>query len=303
MDVETLHLRNCLGSVGLCNSVVPLPVDASSAVGRYLGHAPMLADGGMNVRMLSGVTLREVARISSGGSQVRIRFTNEFGLDPLTVSDAHVALSAGGTSIQTGSDHAITFGGATSVNVPPGAAIFSDPVALQVAPLSDVAVSFYLPPQIMRAETYHAFADQDNFVSMGDNSAAETLLQSTPMSSWYFFDGIDIAAEPGSRAIVTLGDSITDGALSTHNANHRWPDVLAARLQADPISKTLGSLMSASAAIASSTRLQAPVRSRASTAMCSRRAACATSSFLKASTISAVSPAPRPLGMESLRNS
>ena len=38
----------------------------------------------------------------------------------------------------------------------------------------------------------------------------------------------------GSFAIVTLGDSITDGAHSTHNANRRWPDVLAARLNQDP---------------------------------------------------------------------
>jgi lysophospholipase L1-like esterase len=204
--------------------------------------SPYLADGGMNVRMLSGVTLREIAHISIGGPQVRIRFTNEFGLDPLTISDAHAALSAGDGAIQPASDHAITFGGATTVNVPPGAAIFSDPVALEVAPLSDLAVTFYLPPQIMRAETYHGFADQDNFVAMGDVSAAPELPQPTTISSWYFFDGIDVPAVAGSRAIVALGDSITDGAASARNANHRWPDILAARLQADPNLKNIGVL-------------------------------------------------------------
>ncbi len=156
--------------------------------------SPYLADGGFNVRTLTGVTLREIAHISVGGAQVRIRFTNEFGLDPLTISDAHAALSAGGGSIQAGSDHALTFGGATSVNVPPGAAIFSDPVALDVAPLSDVAVTFYLPPQIMRAETYHGFADQDNYLATGDVATAQQLPQSTTIPSWYFFDGIDVPA-------------------------------------------------------------------------------------------------------------
>ena len=195
--------------------------------------SPMQADG-INLRLFSSVTLREVVHISAGGAQIRLRFTNEFGLDPLTVADAHVALSAGGSSIQPGSDRAVTFGGATSVNIPPGAAIFSDPVALAVAPLSDVAVSFYLPPQIMRAETYHAFADQDNYVADGHAPAAPDLPQPTTISSWYFFDGIDVAVAPGSRAVVTLGDSITDGAHSTHNANRRWPDVLAARLGQDP---------------------------------------------------------------------
>jgi lysophospholipase L1-like esterase len=191
--------------------------------------APMQADGN-NLRLFSGVTLREIVHISTGGEQIRLRFTNEFGTDPLTVADAHVALSAGGGAIQPGTDRAVTFGGAASVNIPPGAAIFSDPVPFAAAPLADLAVSFYLPPQIMRAETYHPFADQDNYLAEGHSPAAPELPQAAVIPSWYFFDGIDVAGAPGSRAIVTLGDSITDGALSTHNANRRWPDVLAARL-------------------------------------------------------------------------
>src|ERR1700721_801325 len=82
--------------------------------------APMVADGGFNVRPFSGTTLREIVHISAGGAQIRVRFTNAYGLDPLTISDAHVALSAAGNeAIQAGTDHALTFGGATSVNIPP----------------------------------------------------------------------------------------------------------------------------------------------------------------------------------------
>ena len=195
--------------------------------------APMRADPRLGLRMLSGVTLRQIAHISVGGAQVRIRFTNEFGRDPLTISDAHVALSAGGSSIQPGSDHAITFGGASTVHIPPGAAIFSDPVALQVAPFANLAVTTYLPPQVMRAETYHLFAGQDNFIAMGDVASASDLSQSTTITSSYFFDGVDVNASSESYSIVTLGDSITDGWHSTLNANRRWPDVLASRLHAD----------------------------------------------------------------------
>lgn len=203
--------------------------------------SPMQADG-INLRLLTGVTLREVAHISIGGPKVRVRFTNEFGLDPLTVSDAHVALSAAGGATQPGSDHALTFGGAASVNIPPGAAMFSDPVALDVAQFSDLAVSFYLPPQIMRAETFHAFADQDNYLANGDSSTAPQLTQSSTITSWYFLDGIDVPSAAGSYSIVTLGDSITDGAHSTLNANLRWPDVLATRLHTDPNLKNVGVL-------------------------------------------------------------
>ena len=205
--------------------------------------APMVADGGFSVRPFSGTTLREIVHISAGGAQIRVRFTNAYGLDPLTISDAHVALSAAGNAaIQAGTDHAITFGGATSVNIPPGAELFSDPVALTVQPLSDLAISFYLPSQVMRAETFHSFGDQDNFIATADVSAAPDLPDATKISSWYFLDGVDVQAVEGSRAIVTLGDSITDGALSTHNANLRWPDLLAARLNADPNLKNIGVL-------------------------------------------------------------
>lgn len=193
--------------------------------------SPMLAEGGFRVHPFAATTLREIVHISNGGSQVRVRLSNEFGFDPLTISDAHVAVSAGGASIKEGTDHPVTFGGATSVRIPPGAAMYSDPVDLAVAPLSDVAVSFFIPSQIMRAETAHLFADQDNFVADGDQSSAATLTNPTTLSSWYFLDGIDVPAVEGSRAIVTLGDSITDGAHSTNNANRRWPDVLAARLK------------------------------------------------------------------------
>jgi lysophospholipase L1-like esterase len=197
----------------------------------------MQADGA-NLRLLAGVTLREIAHISIGGPQIRIRFTNEFGIDPLTVSDAHVALSAGGGAIQPGTDHAVTFGGAASFNIPPGAAIFSDPVAIEVAPFSDVAVSFYLPVQIMRAETFHSFANQDNYIAEGHSPAAPDLPQAANVLPWYFLDGIDVPAVQGSHAIVTLGDSITDGAHSTMNANLRWPDILAERLIKGPMSNT-----------------------------------------------------------------
>lgn len=239
----------CRFAVVALAALVFLPAVLSSAqsapnlqwVGTW-ATASMLADGPGLIRMLSDVTLRQIAHISVGGAQVRIRFTNEYGLDPLTISDAHVALSAGGSSIKPGSDHAITFGGAGTVNVPPGGAIFSDPVALEVAPLADIAVTIYLPPQVMRAETFHYYADRDNFVATGDVANAPDLAQSTTMTSWYFFDGIDVTAAADSYSVVALGDSITDGWTSTRNANRRWPDFLASRMQTGASLKNVGVL-------------------------------------------------------------
>ncbi|MGA2535608.1 MAG: SGNH/GDSL hydrolase family protein [Terracidiphilus sp.] len=203
------------------------------AAPRWVGTwstSPMDADGGFRVHVFSGTTLREIVHISIGGKELRVRFTNEFGSDPLTIADAHLAISDGGASIQAATDHSITFGGSVTVKIPPGSALFSDPVSLETPAQSDVAISFYLPPQIMRTETFHDFADQNNFVSNGDVAGAASLAQPTTLASWYFLDGIDVPAAEAGRAIVALGDSITDGAHSTLNANRRWPDVLAARL-------------------------------------------------------------------------
>jgi lysophospholipase L1-like esterase len=216
-----------LVGAGICSAQA---APAAQWVGTW-ATSPMAVEGGWSLRSFSGATLREVAHISAGGPKIRVRFTNEFGIDPLAISDAHVALSAGVAKLQPGSDRALTFNGLKSVRIPSGAAIYSDPVDLAVAPLSDVAVSFYLPDQVMRSETYHAFGAQDNYIAYGDVAGSADLANPQIVNSWYFFDGIDVAAEPDSRAIVALGDSITDGALSTYNANHRWPDNLARRLQ------------------------------------------------------------------------
>ncbi|MGH9605566.1 MAG: SGNH/GDSL hydrolase family protein [Terracidiphilus sp.] len=217
-----------LGVSGACTAQAKHP----AWVGTW-ATSPMLAEGGFNVHPFCGVTLREIAHISAGGKQMRVRFTNEFGLDQLAIADAHVALSAGGGAIKAGTDRALTFDGSASVSIPPGSAVYSDPVSLDAPALSDVAVSFYLPAQVMRAETYHSFADQDNYMVDGDEAGAETLTDPKTLASWYFFDGIDVENAGDGFSIVALGDSITDGAHSTRNGNDRWPDVLASRLQAE----------------------------------------------------------------------
>lgn len=183
-------------------------------------------------RAFCDVTLREIAHVSVGGDQVRVRLTNEFGVSSLTISAAHIALSAGGSAIQPGTDRPLTFGGATSVQIPAGAILLSDPVELNVPALSNVAVSLYLPTQYIRNGTFHDEAFQTNYLVQGNAVASPTLAGATKLESWYFFDGVDVVASaPHAGAIVAIGDSITDGAYSALNANHRWTDFLAKRLQ------------------------------------------------------------------------
>lgn len=194
----------------------------------------MARHGSCNNHPYCGVTLREIVHVSAGGTEVRVRFTNTYGLDHLIIRDAHVALSAGGDSIKPGTSRALTFGGASEISIPPGAEMYSDPVKLDVPALSNLDVSFYLPAQVMQQKTYHALANQENYFADGDQTGATSLKDPTKYWQWYFIDGVDVNAVKGSAAVVAFGDSITDGFHSTPDDNATWPDVLARRLQKDP---------------------------------------------------------------------
>jgi lysophospholipase L1-like esterase len=65
---------------------------------------------------------------------------------------------------------------------------------------------------------------------VGDSTGAQFDAR-TSVPSWYVVDGVEAAATSADQAaIVTFGDSITDGTASTQDENNRWPDYLARRL-------------------------------------------------------------------------
>lgn len=179
-------------------------------------------------------TIRQVVHTSIGGDTVQVRLSNEFGEQPLAIGEAHVALRApgeAGSAIVPDSDRRLTFGGRSSVTIPAGAPMLSDPVALRVPALSDLVVSLYLPDPTP-ATTVHGFSFQQNHVASGNVTGATTVDPTSTPTQWYFLSGVAVRIRTGDQAsIVALGDSITDGAETTVNANNRWPDVLARRLQ------------------------------------------------------------------------
>jgi lysophospholipase L1-like esterase len=200
------------------------------------GTAPSGPPPEASLQIFSDQTVRLIVHTSIGGNRVRIRVSNEMGTVPLRIGAARIGLRAGGSDVAPGTDRALSFGGRPSVTIPPGAPVLSDPVELNIPPLSDLAVSLYLPGTV-QATTVHALALQTNYVSLpGDFTAAPTLPVQRTITLWPFLTGVEV--EAAGPAIVTLGDSITDGTRSTPDTNNRWPDLLARRLQTvrDPIS-------------------------------------------------------------------
>ncbi len=189
-----------------------------------------LASDAPSIKAFDGQTIREVVRVSMGGDTVRVRLSNEFGRVPLAIGAARIALSAGGARIVAGTSRALTFGGDSSFTIPAGAPALSDPIALHVPPLADVAISLYLPDSTP-ASTYHELSLATSYVSPPGNHTGDAAMPAdTTSQSWYFVSGVSVRAPRIATAIVTLGNSITDGYGSTADSNARWPNVLARHL-------------------------------------------------------------------------
>jgi lysophospholipase L1-like esterase len=183
--------------------------------------------------VLTGATLREVVHVSIGGDLVRVRFSNLYGTSPLLIGAAEIAQTLKGAAIVPGTGKALTFHGTPSISIPAGALAVSDPTPFKFAPLSDVTVSFYLPSP-SGPITEHELGNATSFHAPGNVVSSAALHEPTRLASWEYLNGIDTLAAPGAGAVITIGDSITDGAKSTIDTNQRWPDELARRLQADP---------------------------------------------------------------------
>jgi lysophospholipase L1-like esterase len=176
-------------------------------------------------------TLRMIVRTSIGGDNVRIRISNEYGDRPLVIGAAHIAVRTTGASIDESTDRVLTFSGQQTLKLRPGGIAFSDPVALAVPALRDLAISLHLADSA-RLSTRHALALQTNYVRRGNSAGAREFAPDTSIFVWPFLTGVDVTNSAATGVIVTIGNSITDGALSTRDMNARWPNILAQRLLA-----------------------------------------------------------------------
>jgi lysophospholipase L1-like esterase len=174
-----------------------------------------------------------IAHASIAGRRVRIELSNAFGSAPLAIGAAHIALRDKESAIVPATDRTLTFSGRATCWIPPGATEISDAVILEVPAASDLAVSIYVP-ETGATDTMHAVGLHTTYVSKeGDATAAPVIAESITTQSYYWLTNIDVAAAPDAAAIVTFGDSITDGAVSTPNTDRSWPSFLARRLAAN----------------------------------------------------------------------
>ncbi|HUE62810.1 MAG TPA: SGNH/GDSL hydrolase family protein [Rhizomicrobium sp.] len=180
----------------------------------------------------SHATVREVVRLSASARKIRLRFSNEFGAGSLHIGAAHIALAAEDGTIVPGTDHVVTFTGQGGVDIPPGAPMLSDPLSWSLPEFTRLAVSVYYPTDAPAPA--HTLFTLDAWQAAGDHTADAGLSTAKRARSGVHLSEVDIVPVRSGNTVVTFGDSVTEGVMSTVGAFRAWPDRLAERLQANP---------------------------------------------------------------------
>jgi lysophospholipase L1-like esterase len=182
---------------------------------------------------LSHNSLRQIVRVSLGGDSLRVIFSNEFSKSPVIMHKVHIAHSLGSGAIDTTTDKKLSFDGNPEVTIEPGTVVTSDPFCFEVEPRSDLAITIYFgdtSPDV----TGHPGSRTTSYILNGNEVSAVDFSEAVTTDHWYIINGIDVVAPESAAAVVTLGNSITDGRGSGTNKQNRWPDELARRLQENP---------------------------------------------------------------------
>ncbi|MBW6434745.1 SGNH/GDSL hydrolase family protein [Actinoplanes hulinensis] len=187
------------------------------------------------VLTLDDQTVRQVLHTSIGGDLPQLTLSNEYGAEPVRIGAARIGVRTGGlgsSATVPGSDRPLTFNGSPAPVLAPGQVLVSDPADLVIEAGADVVVSLHLPERV-RVGTISPRAKQENLIVAGDATARPDPGPGKTITRYLWVTGLSVRAVRAASAIVALGDSITCGTATTDNANHRWPDLLAARLRVE----------------------------------------------------------------------
>lgn len=190
---------------------------------------------------LAGNTLRQIFRVSVGGKNIRMKFSNLFGNEPLTLLSATIAPAMGDTRVNAKLMAELHFEGNDEITLLPNEECWSDPLTFDLSPGAFVAVTlaFGDTPQDL---TGHPGSRTTSFLVQGNQSMKEHFEEPVQMDHWYVMSRLDVVSVPEAASVVVLGNSITDGRGSGTNRQNRWTDILSERLLKNPGTEHVGVL-------------------------------------------------------------
>jgi lysophospholipase L1-like esterase len=152
-----------------------------------------------------------------------------------------IAASTGGGAIDLPTNIKLTFNGVQEITMSPGKSVISDPVAFNLRPRMDVAITIYFGTTSADV-TGHPGSRTTSYLLPGNNTTVTDFTGSVTTDHWYVINGIDVLVPSSASCVAILGNSITDGRGSTTNMQNRWPDLLSERLLANPSTRQVGVL-------------------------------------------------------------
>lgn len=179
---------------------------------------------------LENNSIRQIVQVSISGKKIRLKFSNEFSKGPVTINAAEVAIAAtagSSSDIVAGTEKSLTFNGSPSVTIQPGELVISDPINFKLNNRENVAITMHLGEASSTSVTGHPGSRTTSYIAEGQTS---DFSNATATAHWYIINAIEVFAEKNARAVVVLGNSITDGRGSTTDQQNRWTDNLSRRL-------------------------------------------------------------------------
>ncbi len=170
------------------------------------------------------LTLRYPVKMMLSGDALRITLDNFCGNEPVTITHAFIAKSAGSSATIAGTETAVTFDGNVSVTIPAGKTVVSDAIPFAVKCGMDISVSLYFADFTeLRSGVLITGPLSKGYFAVGDYTKSSSLPpELSKKTNWfYFLSGISVLTQSESRAIICYGDSITAQA---------WPDYLMQRV-------------------------------------------------------------------------
>lgn len=190
---------------------------------------------------LSENTIRQIIRVSIGGKQLRLRFSNIFSDQPTVLKSVTVTNVVNAPIIDAATQKALSFNGNTEITMNPEQEVFSDAFDFDLQPGQLLAITIHYGSTSQKTSG-HPGSRTTSYILEGDNSRNVDFTGAIKTDHWYSIMGVDIVAAKNKANIVCLGNSITDGRGSGTNKQNRWTDILSSRLLSNKSTAHIGVL-------------------------------------------------------------
>ena len=200
-------------------------------VGTWATAAEYTGQGDMPRMSLAETSLRQIIRVSIGGTKHRMQFSNEFSSEPVEIKAVYLADAKDSCDINAKKVTYLSFDGKRSVTIPAGATVWSDDFKRPIQPLQRLSVTIQYGKQVPEHATSHRGSRTTSYIARGAVKPGKPFPTVEKVDHWYNMVKLNTLTE--CEAVAILGNSITDGRGSTTNLQNRWPDFMSTALNAN----------------------------------------------------------------------